>query len=216
MNLSTIRALIRDRVAEEGSEFWSDENLKDYVNLAQRFLAKITRGVPEEVSHVVGRGTSKFSVAPDTINAHQLSGYNADTGDSMGTLSVSDANLISPAWRKLRGHRPKWFILDVQNKEAHVSPIPFDTYEVTITVAVLPQDVDVDSDEVFNGEDSMRIYLNALVNTAIIYAYLKERYDDDAERMYAQVVRELGDLGVNPNAIPPFVEVSAGDGGDGR
>lgn len=211
MNLSKIRNLIRDRVAEEGSEFWSDDNIKDYVNLAQNFIAKITRGVSEEVTEVIGGGTSKFPLPPETINSHQLSGYNADTGDSMGTLSAADANMISPAWRKLRGHRPKWFVLDLRNREAHVSPIPYDTYEVTLLVSVLPDDVALDNDEVFNGQEQLEIYLNPLVNLAVMYAYLKERFDQEAERMYGFVTRELQDLGVNPNSIPPFAEVSAGE-----
>lgn len=211
VNLAQARRHFRDRVAEEGVEFWGEADVLRYLNLAQDFIASVTRGVSEEVTEQVGVGQSSFPLPARTLNAHQLSGYDADRGEAMGTISVADANLISPSWRRMRGHYPKWFILDIDNREAHVSPIPTRPVNVSLRVSVLPDPVSVDSDPLFNGQDVMDKYLNALINTAAVYAYLKERFDQEAERMYGFVVRELQDLGANPNSIPPFAEVARGD-----
>lgn len=210
VNLAQARRHFRDRVAEEGMEFWAEADVLRYLNLAQDFIAAITRGVSEEILTEVGEGQSSFPLPPRTLNAHQLSGFDADRGEAMGTISVADANLIAPSWRRMRGHFPKWFILDIDAREAHVSPIPASPVTVSLRVSVLPDEVVVDSDELFNGQAVMDKYLNTLINTATVYAYLKERFDQEAERIYGFVVRELQDLGANPNSIPPFAEVARG------
>lgn len=214
VSLAQARRHFRDRVAEEGVEFWADADVVRYLNLAQDYVASVTRGVSEDVESEVGVGQSSFPLPARTLNAHQLSGYDVERGEAMGSLSVADANLIAPYWRRMRGHYPKWFILDIGGRVGYVSPIPVRNTEVSLQVSVLPDPVGVDGDPLFNGQDVMDKYLNVLINTATLYAYLKERFDQEAERMYGFVTRELQDLGVNPNNIPPFVEVARGsDGG---
>lgn len=207
VTLAQARRHLRDRIAEEGVEFWSSQDEVMYINLAQNFIAAVTRGVTAEVEGQVGRDNTFLPLPPRVINAHQLSGYIDDSGDVMGTVSAADANLISPSWRNFVGKRPKWFILDVDAKRAYVSPIPHRDVTVNLRVSVLPAEVTDDSDELFNGVDAMDKYFNATINMAAMYAFHKERYDGEAERAYGWVINELQQLGVNPNAVPPFQQV---------
>lgn len=210
-----VRSALRDRLAEEGQEFWTDSSLLRYVNLAQTFIASVTRGVDAEVVAPVGGGTSSFSLPARTLSAHLLSGYDLESLEAMGTISVADANLISPSWRRMVGVRPKWFILDLPNREAHVSPIPWRERDVSLRVSVLPEPVAASGDELYNSQDVMDKYFNVTVNMAAVYAFLRERFDGDAERFYSLVYRELQDLGINPASIPEFREVETVSGSDG-
>lgn len=214
--LTKFRSLLRDRLAEEGNEFWADKALDSYANLAQNFIASVTRGVSELITEEVGGTVSTFSLPARTLNAHQLSGFDTESGEALGSVPLHAANILSPSWRTLRGVRPKWVILDFDAKEGHVSPVPYRKRDIDLRVAVLPDPVEHSNDKLFNGLSVMDKYLNVTINMAAFYGLLRERFDNDAERFYGIAFKELIDLGVNPNDIPPFEEVRIPDAGDSR
>lgn len=205
--LANTRTRLSDRLGEDSTVFWDQTARDSYINDAQRFVASVTLGVPETVSGAVSSTTPYLTLPDKILSAHAASGY-VDGGDAITAIGIEQANLYSPNWRTFKASYPEWAILDLQSKRAYLSPIPKTSKTVYLTVSVLPDDLTLTSDTLFNGVPVMEKFQNVVLQMAATYALLKERYDGDAERYYQFAVQELQTLGVNPNAIPSFREVS--------
>ena len=197
---------LRDRLAEESSVFWDADDLTAYVNDAQRFIASVTRGVEAEVTHEVSRTDPVIPLPARVTNAHPSAAYVVG-GRVLNVVPIATANMIDVNWRARVAATPLWVVPHFTNREAYVSPRPSQPMDITLTVAVLPNDVAAGSDALFNGQEMMAKYLNSFLNLSASYALLKERYDQDAERFYNLAVQELAQLGVVPEEIPPFKQV---------
>lgn len=208
--LSEIRSKLSDRLGESSTTFWSDDERTDFINEGQRFVASLTRGIPSTVSGAVETSSPTLTLPGRTISGSATMGA-IDGGRVLPVITVEQANMVSPNWRALVG-RPIWFILDLVNAEARVSPVPSTSTNVSLTVSILPTNLSGDSDELFDGVDAMEQYQGVVLNIAASLALLKERYDGDAERFYQFAVQELQQLGVNPQDIPPFRQVVAQNG----
>lgn len=204
--LAELRTRLSDRLGEESTVFWDQTARDSYINDAQRFVASVTRGVPETVTGAVSPSTPYLTLPEKILNAHAADGYVED-GDALTTIAVETANLYAPNWRTFTGTKPEWFILDLQHRRGYVSPIPRSSATVYLTVSVFPDELTLTTDELFNGSPVMEKYQNATLQMAAMYALLKERYEGDAERYYQFAIQELQTMGVNPNVIPSFQEV---------
>ena len=207
--LAQTKARLSDRLGETSEVFWSEADRTYYINDAQRMLASVTRGVEEAVTGTVSSTTPYLTLPTRVVNAHPTNGF-IDDGDSLNVVPIQIANSVAPNWRTLRGLEPKWFIVDLEARRAYVSPIPSST-GVTLSVAVLPDDFATDGSDdaqvLFGGSSIMEKYQGALVQLAAVYALLKERYDQEAEKYYQFFMQELQAMGVNPTDIPTLGEV---------
>jgi hypothetical protein len=204
--LAELRTRLSDRLGEESVVFWDQTARDSYINDAQRFVASVTRGVPETVTGAVSTASTYLTLPDEILNAHAADGY-VEGGDALTTVGIETANLRSPNWRTFTGKKPEWLVLDLQGKRAYVTPIPRVTTTVYLTVSVFPDELTLTTDELFNGAAVMEKYQNATLQLAAMYALLKERYEGDAERYYQFAIQELQTMGINPNVIPPFQEV---------
>jgi len=168
-------------------------------------VAAITRGIHSEVSGTVSTSSRTLTLPAKFLNGSAAMGY-VDGGRALSVVDIETANRISPNWRTLVGG-PLWIVLDVMGDSAYVTPAPQSSKTVYLTVSVLPTDMSADSDEVFDGADSMEKYQGTVINFAATLALLKERYDGDAERFYQFGMQELTSLGVKPDDIPTFQQM---------
>jgi len=189
--------------------FWSDSDRTQYISDAQRLIASVTRGVEEAVSGTVSTTTPYLTLPTRVVNAHPSNGF-VDGGGTLNVVPVQVANSVAPNWRTMQGREPKWFVVDLEARRAYVSPIPRNSTDVTLSVAVIPVDFATDgsddASEVLGGSPIMEKYQGALIQLAAVYALLKERYDQEAEKYYQFFMQELQTLGVNPMDIPTFGE----------
>lgn len=202
-NLNHIRERLKDRLAEESTVFWSASERDDAINDAQRFISAATHGVPLTVTEHVSEMQPYVPIA-----GHKLLGEYATAGWMAGNtlralqgVSIQIANVLYPGWPQARG-KPRWSIVAPDELRVYISPVPADPVAVSVKVSVLPADLALDSDVVFAGEQVMEKYQGPLLNLAVAYCLLKERYDGDAERFYAIAMQELSALGVDPARLP--------------
>ena len=200
--LSEVRQKLTQRLAEEANVFWTAAERDSAINEAQRFIAAITNGVSTVVSGVIDKNFPYLTAPGKLLNMYEIAGWVAGPKlEALRAIPVASANLIDPGWVNRRG-RPRWLLVNPAEKRLYFSPSPHDPIEVSARVSVLPDDMEDDSDPLFNGEQVMQKYQGALLNVAAALLLLKERYDGDAERFYAFAVNELTSLGVEPARIP--------------
>ena len=210
--LTQTRARLSDRLGETSNVFWSEADRTDYINDAQRMIAGITRGVEATVTGTVDTTTPYLTLPTRAVSAHPTNGFIVD-GDSLNVVPIQIANSIAPNWRTLRGRYPRWFVIDLEAGRAYASPIPHSGEAVSLSVSVLPADFLTDGSDdasvLFSGSPLMEKYQGALLQLAAVYALLKERYDQEAEKYFQFFMQELQALGLNPNDIPTLGEVRA-------
>ena len=204
--LEEARNRLSDRLSESSPVFWSPEQRRDYINDAQRLIAVITRGVEHTITHTVSRNDPIIPLPNEVVNSTPAAAWTDDRALAVVTLTV--ANMHNPNWRSVVAASPLWVVPHFAEKEAYVTPRPKRDVEVTMVASVYPDPVEDDADLLFNGQDSMQRYLSAFLNIAAAYALMKERYDGDAERYYQMGAQELAQMGISPEAIPPFEAVA--------
>lgn len=207
--LSEIRTRLSDRLAETGTNFWSNDERDRYINEAQRWVAAITKGFTGTVTGTVssavggggGGGSDRFlSIGTKVLGAHDNAGY-LDSGDALPLVPIEVANVMWPGWRTAIGI-PRHIIMDLQEKRVYVAPADATPRGVTIRVSVLPDDLVNDGDYLFANEPTMERYQGAALNYAACLALLKERYDGDAERFFQLAIADLQAQGIDPKDIP--------------
>jgi hypothetical protein len=201
---------LTDRVAENSTAFWSSQERKNALNDAQRFIAAVTKGVPSTVTGTVDPNARSIPV-PGKLVSEYPSGGTAGSGSdavSLTVVPIGIANIIDPAWRSRIG-TPRWVIVSPHEGLLHVTPVRATQTPVSVTVAVIPQDLVGEEDKLFGGESVMEKYQGALINIAAALLMLKERYDGDAERYWGFAVQEMQALGVNPAEIPSLRQAAA-------
>lgn len=206
--LAEAKQRLSDRLGEASTVFWSEQSRTAYINDAQRLIASVTRGVPTTVTGTVSPSARSVALPTKVLNAHPVAG-NVVGGKVLNVVPIHLANATVPDWRTREGKGVEWLVLDLANKLAYTYPTPKQGTQVSLTVAVLPDDIsnDTPSEKLFNGAEIMERYQNPLLHLAACYALLKERYDQDAERYFQFFVQEMQTIGVNPNDIPTFQEV---------
>ena len=104
-----------------------------------------------------------------------------------------------------------WFVVDLEDRKAYVTPLPSTSTSVRLSVSVLPTEFATDGTDdaeyLFENSPSMTRYQGATLQLAAVYALLKERYDQEAERYFQFFMQEMTAMGIDPTAIPPFEEV---------
>ena len=202
-NLSQMRTRLGQRLAETSTVFWGESEREGYINEAQRFVASITKGVPQEVSGTVDSDTPYLPVSGKPLGEYPSAGV--VDGRRVTFVPIEVANAMDPHWGETVGS-PRWLIFDPQFSRVYVSPKPYTAMTAEVAVSILPADLVNDSDELFGGAVAMEKYQGVVLNIAAALALLKERYDGDAERFYAFAVNELQSLGFRPAEIPPLRE----------
>lgn len=229
VSLADARNQLTSRLAEESMVFWDTATRTQALNDAQRLIAVVTRGVPEEVSGTVGGAVRSLSftgkpVAPDAANGMVtgvavggavvgraivgvarvgISGART-TSRALVAVSRAVADVLFPHWWGAGGPQPRWMVIDEKDKLVYFVPVPDASSEVSLEVRVQPELVMSDSDLLFNGVDYMDKYLQAAINYAAAMLLLRERFDGDAERFYQFAMAELTQLGHSPGDVPPL------------
>lgn len=204
--LSEARERLGRRLAEETATFWDTTERNNAINEAQRFIAAITKGVPQQLTGAVVTATPYLSITGKVVGEFTTSGR-IDDGAALRPVAIEVADVQDPNWRTRAG-TPRWIVVDAGEERVYVTPVPSTSTDITVNVAVIPPDVTVDSTELFGGALVMEQYLGALLNVAASLCLLRERYDGDAERFFQFAMQELQALGVDPARIPKFGEVA--------
>ena len=186
--------------------FWDTTERNNAINDACRFIAGVTKGVPEVVTGALSYAAPYLTFTGTPVGEYVTAGVAGDSGLTSVPMPAADA--MYPAWRSARGE-PKWAIVDTREKRVYVAPIPTSSTTATVTVAVLPPEVTSDAEELFMGHAAMERYQTAMLNIAAAYCLLRERYDGDAERFWQFALGELQTLGVAPNTVPSLREAAS-------
>lgn len=196
---------VSSRVGEASVTFWSKSDRVQAVNDAQRFIAAVTNGVPLTTTGTVSVVAPYLEIAGNITGTHGSSGL-VDNQVALNVVRSDVADRVAPGWRVAASHGgpPRWVVLDMATNRAYLTPLPNDNVPVSVTVAVIPPDLEMDSDALFAGATSMSKYLGALTNYAAAMLLLRERFDGDAERFFQLAMQELKEVGVDPTAIPPL------------
>ena len=201
--LSDLKTRLGERLAETGTTFWGEAERTSMLNEAQRYIAAITKGVPETVSGSVDSSTPYVALPDQALDIHSDGAY-VDGGNSLRAVPKELLDRIDPQWRKRTAASPQWVAVDTASQRVYVTPKPTSSKTLNVVVAVLPDDMSLDSDEPFDGHGPMEKYQGAIVQYATVLALLKERYDQDAERFYQFFQQEMVNLGNDPASIPPM------------
>lgn len=201
--LTEARDRLGDRLAEASTVFWDVGVRNDAINEAVRFIAAVTKGVPTTITGNVDTTTPFVAVANAVAGDYATAGY-VDGGEALRFVPITSADIIFPGWRTYAG-TPRWAIVD--SEAIYLSPVPSTSTAVTVKVAVIPDEVIVDSDELFLGEAVMEKYLGPMLNVAAALCLLRERYDGDAERFYQFAITQLQAIGTDPARIPSIEEM---------
>lgn len=202
-NLSQIRARLGDRLAETSEEFWDTTSREYAINEAQRFVAAVTKGVPQTISGSVDSSTPYLTVTGKLLGDYEAAGR-VTGGRALGYVPIEAADRGFPTWPTFTG-TPRWVIPAPHEDRVYLVPKPDVSTSVTVNISVLPEDLSADGDELFGGEEVMEKYQGVVLNIAASLCLLRERYDGDAERFYQFAIQELQNLGVNPEEIPTTV-----------
>lgn len=205
--LAEARSRVTARAGEASTQFWTEEDRNDAINDAVRFISAVTNGVPRTETGAISSTTPYLSITGNITGVHGSAG-NIVGGAALTVVPIDVADRKFPGWRTFAG-TPRWVVLDTRTNRAYLTPVPADSTNVTVTVAVTPGPIT--AGELFFGNDSMEKYLGALVNYAVAMLLLKERFDGDAERFYQFAVNELREVGVDPSRIPPMRVPGAAD-----
>ena len=204
--LSEARERLGRRLAEESTAFWDATERNNAINEAQRFISALTRGYPQTITGSVITATPYVSITGKLVADYATSGQ-IDDGAALRAVPVNVADVADPEWRTRTG-TPRWIVIDAATSRVYVTPVPSVSTDITVNVAVLPDDVTSDAEELFGGATVMEQYQGALLNVAASLCLLRERYDGDAERFFQFAMQELQALGVDPARIPKFGEVA--------
>lgn len=215
-SLGELRAQGKLRLAEISPVFWSDEDYRMCVNDAQRFVAGATKGVPSVSEFTLSAAGESFTpidplervvVADAPIVGEVLS----PSPRSLVSVPRQAADVIDPAWRYYTGN-PRWLIVDMSPSDnprtitVYVTPSPVSgNVTARITTRVLPADLLVDADLLFNNYRPMEKYQGVVLLLACAYMLLKERFDGDAERFYQMALGELQALTPLTESIPASI-----------
>jgi len=205
-DLATTRTRLGERLAEESTVFWDATERDDAINDAQRFIAAVTRGVPQTLTGSVSQATPYLAVSGKLLGDYVTAGQ-VDGGRALGFTVQELADRAYPGWRTAEG-TPRWAVVAPDESRVYLTPTNTVADAVTVKVSVLPADLAADSDELFGGETVMEKYQGPLLSMAAAFLLLKERYDQDAERFYQFAIQEISALGVDPARIPPLREAA--------
>jgi hypothetical protein len=201
--LSDLKTRLGERLAETGTTFWGDTERTSVLNEAQRLIAAITKGVPQTVTGTVNTTTPHVALPAQALDIHSDGSF-ITGGNALRAVPKELLDRIDPRWRRRTGEEAIWIAVDTAAQRVYVVPQPTTSKTLNVVVAVLPDDMALDSDKPFDGHGPMEKYQGAIVQYATVLSLLKERYDQDAERFYGFFQREMQNLGVNPADIPPM------------
>ena len=204
--LEELRTKIRDRLAENSTNFWSDGDLLSYINEAQRLVSSLSESVYETLKGDVSTAKPYLKVEGKLVGEFIFSGY-IDGGASLYAMNIGKADLIWPEWRMAKG-APKWVFIDPVLSRVFCVPAPKLPTSVTLEVAIISPDLVDDSDILFNDTSILEKFQGAVLNYAAGLALLKERYDGDAERFIQLAHQELHLLGLESTSLPTLKELS--------
>lgn len=206
--LGQLRTRLSQRLGEDSTVFWREEERDSYLNEAQRRVAAMTGGVTKSIEHTVTGILDPLILPPTTLGVHEVGGDMTD-GTVLTVLNKREADYIWPGWRRAYG-KPRWIVLDVGSARAFAVPAPppgKPPLFVGLTVAYLPPDLTSGEQVLFESQTGMEKYQGATVTLAACLGLLKERYDGDAERFYSFFVREMQDVGMELGRLPSWKQV---------
>jgi hypothetical protein len=207
--LSETRTHLGNRLAEESTVFWSDDERDAAINHAQRLIATATHGVPATVTGPVSTGTNYLTTTGKVLGVYEHAGRVVGGPALSYAASMASANAIYPGWADAVGE-PRWVMPAINESRVYLAPVPAVPVNVTVYVSVIPADVVGDSDPLFANATTMERYQGAVINLAAALLFLKERYEQDAERFWQLGLQEMQIAGTDSRRLPPMREAENG------
>lgn len=187
---------VKARIADTTGKFWSDTNLKRWINQGLKDVARKSETLEhiDDISVTGGDGTTSYSLATDLFRVHRVT-YVITAGSNEWPLEAREMRELDTIWGRnhsYQGYAPSFYaIWGIMGIDAKIYPFPLASQSGTLKIwgYRLPATVSDDAHvlEIPAGWDN-------LISLYAEYCALRMDSDprwQDAKAMY---VDELNDL----------------------